>query len=271
MTRSAFVSIALALLGLAAPASGVVTFPSGDLTLHGVVYKPAGPGPFPAVLFNHGSAPGMYSQEAFDAIGPLFTRQGWIFFAPWRRGQGLSSDAGPYIGDQITQAVTEGGMSAGASAMVHLLETDHLHDQLAGLAWLRNQPFVDRNRIAVMGNSFGGVETLFGAEKEDYCAAVDIAGGAESWTLAPQLQAAMTRAASHSKAPIFFLQAENDYSTAPSKVLSEVARNAGKTAEMKIYPAFGKSAQEGHSISYKGASIWQPDALKFLEKNCKAH
>src|SRR5579872_5658444 len=37
------------------PSAEIVTFPSGKLVLHGVVYKPAGPGPFPAVLFNHGS------------------------------------------------------------------------------------------------------------------------------------------------------------------------------------------------------------------------
>src|SRR6185503_4653554 len=53
-------------------AERVVTFPSGALTLHGVVYKPAGPGPFPAVVYNHGSAPGMLSKEAFDALGPVF-------------------------------------------------------------------------------------------------------------------------------------------------------------------------------------------------------
>jgi hypothetical protein len=32
-----------------------VTFPSGNLVLHGFIYKPEGKGPFPAVLWNHGS------------------------------------------------------------------------------------------------------------------------------------------------------------------------------------------------------------------------
>ncbi len=34
-----------------------VTFRSGTLTLHGYLWKPAGPGPFPAVLWNHQSWP----------------------------------------------------------------------------------------------------------------------------------------------------------------------------------------------------------------------
>src|SRR5215831_17782639 len=38
-----------------------VTFRSGELTLKGSLYRPQGSGPFPAVLYNHGSAPGMLS------------------------------------------------------------------------------------------------------------------------------------------------------------------------------------------------------------------
>ena len=32
-----------------------VTFPGGGLTLHGCIWKPEGNGPFPAVIWNHGS------------------------------------------------------------------------------------------------------------------------------------------------------------------------------------------------------------------------
>src|ERR1039458_8276358 len=45
-----------------------VTFPSGDITLHGVVYRPGGKGPFPAVVYNHGSAAGMISKTGFEAL-----------------------------------------------------------------------------------------------------------------------------------------------------------------------------------------------------------
>ena len=69
--------------------------------LHGVLYKPAGSGPFPAIVYNHGSAPGMLSEEAFEALGPVYASHGWVFFGPYRRGQGLSASAGPYIGDEI--------------------------------------------------------------------------------------------------------------------------------------------------------------------------
>src|ERR1700732_1630390 len=163
MTKPYFSALfALLLLPLVLSVAETVTFPSGEITLHGVLYKPEGTGPFPAVIYNHGSAPGMMSAQAFAALGPVFASQGWVFFGPYRRGQGLSASAGPYIGDQIATAEKNGGTPAGAAAMVKLLETDHLNDQLAALAWLRKQNFVQAHRIAVAGNSFGGVETGLG-------------------------------------------------------------------------------------------------------------
>ena len=148
----------------------VVSFPSGNLTLSGLIYKPSGPGPFPAVLADHGSAPGMLNNQAFDAIGPRFAARGWVFFAPYRRGQGLSASAGPYVMDAIEAATKKGGVAAGSAAMVSLLQTDHLADQLAALSWLRKASFVRVDQIAAAGNSFGGIETVLGVEREAYCA-----------------------------------------------------------------------------------------------------
>jgi carboxymethylenebutenolidase len=253
-----------------AATSQVISFESEGHTLQGVVYLPAGHGPFPALLYNHGSAPGMLSKQAFDALGPVFAGRGWVFFGPYRRGQGLSESAGRYIGDQIAEARMTGGMPAAVATMVRLLETDHLNDQLAALAWLRRQPFVRSERIAVAGNSFGGVEAVLGAERGAYCAAIDSAGGAQSWAQAPQLQEVMRRAVSNSVVPIFFFQAANDYDLSPSKTLSAAMKNAGKPYELKIYPTYGKSADDGHTLGYFGAPVWIVDVMQFLERHCTA-
>jgi len=262
-------SVSLLLVAPLLSAAEVVSFPSGNLTLRGVLYKPEGTGPFPAVVYNHGSAPGMLSSEAFEVLGPVFARRGWVFFGPYRRGQGLSTSAGPFIGDQIAAAQKEGGVRAGAGAMVRILKTDHLNDQLAALAWLRKQDFVRPDRVAAAGNSFGGVEAVLGVERDSYCAAIDSAGGAQSWALAPELQALMTRAVRHSRAPIFFFQAENDYDLSPSRTLSAAMKEAGKVFEMKIYPAYGKSVQEGHTFGYFGSAVWADDVFRFLEQHCR--
>lgn len=301
-------------------ATDIVSFPTNrSLSLGGVLYKPEGDGPFPTFLFNHGSAPGRLNDQAFEEIGPLFRDRGWVFFAPYRRGQGLSASAGPFIGDEIASAqrrsalrvlpvvalvaillliglvlatrrrrlwlrvvsaavlvVASSGVAyashvrAGATAMVTALETDHLNDHLAALDWPREQPFVDPDRIATGGNSFGGIVTVLGAERVPYCAAVDAAGGAESWQMAPGLRARLKRAVLNSQSPIFFFQASNDYDLAPSRSLAEAMSSVGLPNRVKIYPAFGSSAAAGHGFAWRGSAVWAEDVFQFLEARCAA-
>ena len=258
----------LPLKSFASAEPAVVSFRSGEITLQGTLYKPDGKGPFPAVVYNHGSAPGMLSQQAFEALGPVFASHGWVFFGPYRRGQGLSASAGPYIGDEIAAAKKKGGMTAGASTMVRLLETDRLHDQLATLTWLQAQSFVDPSRIAVAGNSFGGIEVVLGAERGSYCAAVDSAGAAQSWGDTPEVRDLMIRSVRNSRVAIFFFQAENDYDLSPSCTLSATMKEAKKEYEIKIYPPYGSSTQDGHSFGYFGGAVWGPDVFRFLDQHC---
>jgi hypothetical protein len=92
MIRLASVLLLFLLLSPLVNAEEVVTFPSGELTLHGALYKPAGKGPIPAVIYNHGSAAGMLSANAFAALGPVFASHGWVFFGPYRRGHWMPTD-----------------------------------------------------------------------------------------------------------------------------------------------------------------------------------
>jgi carboxymethylenebutenolidase len=244
----------------------VVSFESGDVTLQGVVYKPRERGAFPAVLWNHGSWGD--PMVAFDQLAPAFTARGWILFGPFRRGQGLSASAGAYIGDELDRAGKRGGMKARATEMVRLLTGDHLADQLAAYAWLKKQPFVVAERIAVAGNSFGGIEVVLGAEQVPYCAAIDGAGGAQSWALAPELKDVMIRAARASRAPMFFFQAENDFDLSPSQTLAAAMREVGKTAEVRIYPPFGDNRGDGHNFAWRGSAIWAQEVFAFLGRHC---
>jgi carboxymethylenebutenolidase len=185
-----------------------------------------------------------------------------------RTRSGTPSKEPQFIGDEIAEAKKKGGMNAGAATMVRLLETDHLNDQLAALAWLRTQSFVSRDSIAVAGNSFGGIEVVLGAERGSYCAAVDSAGAAQSWEDAPEVQALMTRAVRNSRAPIFFFQAENDYDLSPSRTLSAAMKDAGKEFEIKIYHPYGESTQDGHTFGYFGSSVRGADVFRFLDQHC---
>src|SRR5438067_2219483 len=83
-----------------APKPELVSFPSGGLTLHGLLYRP-GPasrapraGPSPAMLWNHGS--GKTPGEKPD-LARFYTDHGFVFFLPYRHGHG--SSPGDYIID----------------------------------------------------------------------------------------------------------------------------------------------------------------------------
>jgi len=247
----------------------IIRFVNEGKVLGGELFKPAGRGPFPAVLYNHGSAPGMLSSQASQAIGPLFVRAGWVFFMPYRRGQGLSSEAGPYILDQVAAARRGGGKHEASVELVRLLKTDHLQDQLRALDWLQSQPYVRGDRIAVAGNSFGGIEAILSAAQAPVCAAVAASAASDSWNDSPELQQLMKEAAGRSASPLLLLQAANDFDLAPNKALLQVRQQAGKPVEYKIYPAFGRSTKDGHSFAYRGVDTWFIDVLTFLSQNCE--
>lgn len=236
----------------------LVTFTSPRGTLHGFLYKPEGKGPFPAVLWNHGSEkrPGWQ-----PALAEFYLKHGFVFFIPHRLGQGRS--AGPYIMDQMEQVR---GRPGAEDAVVRLHEQANV-DVVAALEWLRQQPFADGQRIVVSGLSFGGIQTLLASEKGlGVKAFVAFAPGANSWPLNAALRERLQQAAKHAKGPVFILQAENDYDLGPAKVLGKLLKPPGGS---KIYPAYGSSTQDGHAgfaTEPAAIAIWQADVLDFLRK-----
>ena len=255
----------------AAAAPDTVSIRSGSLTLHAVVWRPTGPGPFPAVLFNHGSGP---ADAALGtprmALGPLFARHGYVFLFLFRRGAGLSAGEGTNSFDRMRQASAENGQEGRNRVQLELLEGDDLKDVMAGLAFLRSRPEVDARRVAVAGHSFGGSLTLLVAERDSTVRAALVFGGAAgSWDGSPALRARLGAAARRTTAPVFLIYAANDYTIAPAKTLAAEMERAGKPHRVKIYPPSGRSAEEGHDFVYREASTWEPDVFAFLDRQLR--
>jgi Xaa-Pro aminopeptidase/dienelactone hydrolase len=245
----------------------VVTFESGSLTLHGVIWKPEGTGPFPAMVYNHGS-------EAWPTdlreLGPMYSRHGYVLFAPMRRGQGRSVGAAPYMNSQLVAERKAQGDRAWGRLMVRLHETEQLDDQLAGIAYVKSLPYVDPNRIAVSGVSFGGIQTVLAAERAGGIrAAVDFAGAAMTWDDSPEIRDRLLAAVRNARVPIYFIQAENDYNIGPSRTLAAEMDRLGKPNRMTIYPPFGVTRQDGHTLGLRGGAIWETDVFGFLDEHMK--
>jgi len=239
----------------------LVTFKSGDLQLKGFIWKPDGAGPFPAILWNHGSEK---RPAAADTVAPYFVNRGYVFFVPHRRGQGRSP--GRYIIDQLKEAKSPDEWSR---LLVSLNEA-HLQDQLAALKHLTSLSYVDQDRLAIMGASLGGIQTLFAVEGAyGYRVAVVCSGASQVWRRSADLRTRLTDSAGKATVPIFFFQAQNDYDLTPSRVLSEKVKSTGQYAETKTYPAFGSNRQEGHNFCWAGTSTWGPDVAAFIESRLK--
>lgn len=234
-----------------------VVFRGGGRELHGFLWKPEGPGPFRAVLWNHGSEKLPGSQPT---LAKFYTEHSYVFFVPHRRGQGRSP--GEYIQEMVAQAPPD----ERARRMIELQQAE-VEDVIAALTYLRAQPFVDSGRIAISGCSYGGIETLLAGERDlGVKALVPFAPGAMSWERSVPLQDQLTRAVELAKAPIFLIQAENDYNLAPSPALRKEANKKKKDFQSKVYPAFGKTHQDGHwGFCSSATDVWGNDVLAFLE------
>jgi carboxymethylenebutenolidase len=244
-----------------------VVVKSGNLSLRGLLWTPSGTGPFPAVLFSHGSYGRNDTLTSHDlgALGPVFSRHGYVFLFLCRRGIGLSADQGPSDGELMDSAMASRGTVGRNEVQLQLLEGEELNEALAGLAFLRALPRVDASRISLAGHSFGGSLTLFLAARDTALrAAVVFSGAAGSWGLSPGLRMRLLADVRHAP-PVFFIHTANDYSTASGKALAAEMQRLGRPHRLKIYPAFGQTPYEGHNFLFHDAGIWETDVFGFLD------
>lgn len=270
-------SVALALGQPASIVPETVVVPSGKLQLKGFLWRPNGPGPFPAVLFNHGSGgadadhtAGFPITEAAEKLAPLFLKHGYAFLYLFRRGQGLSADQGPFMQDILRQEEAAKGKEARQHLQFMLATTDHLDDVMATLSFLKTTPAIDAKRIAIVGHSFGGQLTLLAAERDNTVrAAVTFAAAAGSWERSLELRERLGAAADKAMAAIMLIQAANDYSTAPSQALADELERLHKPHLLRIYPAVGQTPDDGHNFLYLAIPQWERDVFGFLDEYVK--
>jgi dienelactone hydrolase len=250
---------------LAAERPQEVTVPAGQYRLHGCVWLPEGSGPFRVMIYNHGSEQKPAPCGPSD-LAAFYQRNGWAFFAFQRHGHEPSP--GEYIVDLQKRAFAAHPDDRPAARR----EINRLHelynlDVEAAVAWVKQQKWADSGRLAMTGISYGGIQTLLTAEKGlGIRAFLPFAPAAQSWNpvLAERLKEAIRKA----HAPILVVQAQNDYSLEPSKVLGAELESKGPPNRARIYPPFGTNTQQGHGAfgsRTAGIAVWSPDVLDFLK------
>jgi carboxymethylenebutenolidase len=267
---AAYLLIGLSLASSVDAANGKrVTFESGKLTLVGFLYQPEGAGPWPALIWNHGSEKDPGAGPQFDAVASVFVPARYVVFAPERRGHGASP--GDYLVDRLRFAFRQQGKGEGNRLMVRLLETEQLDDQLAALKYVQRLSFVDRERIVAAGCSYGGIQALLGAESRmGYRAALSISPAALSWDQNDWLKTRLIEAVGRTDIPVLLIHPAKDASLAPGRVLGLEATRRGKPLTVKVYPATGTPEEQSHCFGgARGMHVWAEDAKAFFESHLR--
>ncbi|MEO1046007.1 MAG: S9 family peptidase [Pseudomonadota bacterium] len=126
---------------LRAPEYGTINAADGQV-MHWEVLKPEGEGPFPVIFNVYGGPHAQRVARGWVSPSDLWwVEQGYAIFRLDNRGSG---NRGRAFEEPIHLAL--GGVE--------------VEDQLAGLAWLKQQPWVAKDRIVANGWSYGGYMVL---------------------------------------------------------------------------------------------------------------
>ncbi|MBM3335479.1 dienelactone hydrolase family protein, partial [Candidatus Sumerlaeota bacterium] len=196
--------------------------------LSGILIKPEGDGPFPAILISHGlggNAEGFARPKAqefvkwgFVCIATDYTHAGSAGreFA----GKGARPPAG--LGGGQGKAGREGPAPVGDRSQFGA-SPENVRRALACLAILRRQPYVDSKRVCAYGNSMGAFLTIgLAAQAPGQLAAAAITAGGVAPTegfAAPTLETAR-----HIRTPFLILHGSADTTVPPER--SELLKQA---------------------------------------------
>jgi dipeptidyl-peptidase-4 len=139
---------------------GTIKAKDGTTLYWEMITPPMEPGKLYPVFFEHYGGPGTGQQvtRAWQGARPQYlVDKGWIYFQIDNRG---SYNRGKEFEDAIW----------------HAMGTVEVEDQLSGAQFLRAQPFVDPNKIATMGWSYGGYMSIKLLQKSHGVFAAAVAG-----------------------------------------------------------------------------------------------
>ena len=196
------------------------------------LFRPAGEGPFPLVVINHGAGGGD-GIARFEEPARRFVEKGFLVLVPSRVGNGiLNLDLG--------------------SAQV-----------LAAMAYARSLPEVDSRRILLAGWEWGGFLAigLAAADPPGVLAVINLGGGfgglSEMW-----LHADLGR---RTRVPTLWIYAESGrpFPAAYGRAWANAFSAGGGQADFRLLPASG---DDGAGRFPEGSSLWMPLVEDFLRR-----
>ncbi len=132
--------------------SYLISYPSDNLTIYGLMNIPTGTGPFPVIVLNHGyyNTSSFSSGDGTQTMADILARQGYLTLASDYRGHGKSESDGTRAGHRPEYSI----------------------DVLNLLASIKSVDKADINRVGMWGHSMGGEVSLRAIEATDLVKAV---------------------------------------------------------------------------------------------------
>ncbi|WP_051304921.1 dienelactone hydrolase family protein [Chitinilyticum litopenaei] len=228
--------------------------------LETTLFKPDGPGPFPLVVINHGKEFGLPAHQPrsrYSLIAQEFLQRGYAVALPMRRGFANSGGMFPDGSCQNLAPIAE----------------QQADDIERVIAYFRQQPDIDAERILVIGQSAGGFTSMALASREiaGVKAVLNFAGGLRFTSLECNWESALKNVfaglGKRARVDSMWFYAENDSLFPPelARSLHATYREGGGKAELVLYPPF---RQDGHGMfgTREGLEqIWWPKVEAFLQ------
>lgn len=240
---------------------------SERIRLEALLHRPAGPGPYPTLVFHHGST-GVGNRPEFfrvtwssPAISAWFTARGWQVVYPQRRGRGQS-------GGHYDEGFKPNRSSYSCEVDASLQGAERaLADIDLALKSIGRWPDVMAHRLVVGGVSRGGVLAVVQAGREPELAAgvINFVGGwvgerCPGWK---EINAGLFASGGRYPRPQLWLYGEGDpyYPADKGRAGIEAFRRAGGQADFRLVTPLDPGM--GHSIDYQ-PTLWAQPVAAYL-------
>lgn len=230
--------------------------------------KPPGPGPFPTVVFNHGSTGRGDNPELFrrswtsPAAAAYFVDRGWMIIFPQRRGRGASEgryDEG-FEADRSRYSCEPSLSLSGVDRAIEDLD--------AVMAHVRTRSDVVQSKLLLAGQSRGGILSIAyaGERPEVFVGVVNFVGGwmSDRCANAVAINTATFKRGAKFLRPTLWLYGDADpfYSLSRSKGNFAAFTAAGGKGRFESYWVPGQNA--GHAI-IAHPKLWTDHLTQYLE------
>jgi dienelactone hydrolase len=235
-----------------------------QIQLEATLYKPAGDGPFPLVIFNHGSTgPGIIANTLTInpwGFGAYLNKHNIALLIPMRRGRGASQGSYKESYNCSVNSVESGINYASQSLDATML-------------YLQQQTWLDQENIVISGHSRGGLLSVVYAAKhpQRFKGVVNFSGGwmggqCQINTPLASNQGLFSKAAKNNPLPHLFMYGRSDpyYSDSEIESYAQAFEDAGGQVDFQFY-SLGSSAN-GHALFYEYSDFWIEGFKQYMQQ-----